>query len=123
MLENWLEYPVSTVSYHRPNQQVLTGDVALSYPLLHTYMKIFTKDIHYYSDSRGQWQFGFPSESDAFMQGRPMHILVHPIWWHEQPVPPYQTLLSYVDTQVESLERSIARNCVVYRNGWLKEEL
>ncbi|HCQ02039.1 MAG TPA: hypothetical protein DIT99_15710 [Candidatus Latescibacteria bacterium] len=123
MLENWFKYPVSIVSYHRPNQLVMTGDAALSYPLLHTYMKIFTMDIQYYSDSRGQWQFGFPSASDAFMQGRPMHILVHPIWWHEQPVPPYQTLLSYVDTQVESLERSIARNCVVYRNGWLKEEI
>lgn len=122
MLENWFKSPVSIVSYHRPNQRVLEGGAGLSYPLMHTYMKAFTEDIQYYSDSRGRWQFGLPCESEAFKAGRPIHILVHPIWWHEQPVPAYDTLRSFLDTRVEALDRSIARNCVVYRTDSQKEE-
>lgn len=121
LLEEWFGHEVTIVSYHRPSALVLTGDPALSAPLPHTYMSRFTRDMRYCSDSRGRWQSGEPTTSDAFRERRPMHLLVHPIWWDERPVSPYECLLQYVDEKRRGLEQSIARNSTAYRVGWLSE--
>lgn len=123
LLEEWFEHPVTIVSYHRPSALVLTGDPALSAPRPHTYMPRFTRAMRYCSDSRGRWQSDHPLETDAFRARQHMHILVHPIWWDERPVSPYECLLQYVDEKHRSLEQSIARNSMAYRVGWLSEEL
>lgn len=115
MLEQWFGKPVSIVSYHRPDKIVLSGDPCLSYPIEHTYMSLFTKEIVYLSDSRGEWKFGYPTKSQAFRQGKPLHILVHPIWWNERPVNPYESLLDYLGRSDMMLEKSVARNCSVYK--------
>ncbi len=117
LLEKWFGHKIEVISYHRPNKLVLTGDPALSGQRSHTYMREFMQDIHYVSDSRGTWGYGSPTESEAFRDGRPMHVLTHPIWWaHESPTP-YHTLLDYRDRKIDELETSIARSCKVYRQG------
>lgn len=122
MLEGWFGKPVSIVSYHRPDARVLTGDPALSAPLPHTYMELFRSRIRYVSDSGGRWGHGSPTASAEFDQGLPLHILVHPMWWTEQPTSAYEALLQLVDHKTDSLERSIARNCKVFRVGRLSKE-
>ncbi|MGH3144624.1 MAG: hypothetical protein ACRDTR_02370, partial [Rubrobacter sp.] len=117
MLEHWFGKPVSTVSYHRPDARVLAGDPAISAPLPHTYMDLFRNRIRYVSDSAGRWGSGSPTTSDEFGSGLPLHVLVHPIWWTEQPVSAYETLLQLVDQKTELLERSIAQNCKVFRTS------
>jgi UDP-GlcNAc3NAcA epimerase len=114
MLEDWFGKPVSIVSYHRPDVRVLTGDPAFSAPLPHTYMDLFRSRIRYISDSGGRWGHGSPTASREFRRGLPLHILVHPIWWLEQPTPAYETLLRLIDLKTNSLECSIARNCKVF---------
>lgn len=123
LLEGWFNHAVTVVSFHRPSAIVLTGDPALSAPRPHTYMPRFTRAMRYCSDSRGRWQSDYPIDTEAFRSRRPMHILVHPIWWDERPVSPYECLLQYVDEKHRSLEQSIARNSMAYRVGWLSEEL
>src|SRR5262249_48870560 len=118
-LEQWFQRNISAVSYHRPNALVLTGNPELSAPLPHTYMPLFTKEITYCSDSRGEWKNGDPTTTEAFEAGRPLHVLVHPIWWNHHATSPYETLLQYVDRQKEELEHSVAGNCAVYRVGRL----
>lgn len=121
LLEAWFDHPVTIVSFHRPSAMVLTGDPDLSAPVPHTYMTRFTKDIRYCSDSRGRWQSGDPTSSEEFLARQPLHLLIHPIWWDERPVSPYECLLQYVDGKHTSLEQSIARNSTAYRVGWLGE--
>jgi hypothetical protein len=117
VLEEWFGTVVNAVSYHRPNELVLTRDPALSAPRCHTYMEPYTKRIHYVSDSQGSWRHGAPLDSDAFLSGRPMQLLVHPIWWQETEKGPYETLVDYRNARLSSLETAIARNCKVYRRG------
>jgi UDP-N-acetylglucosamine 2-epimerase len=121
IMEQWFQRNISVVSYHRPNALVLTGNPGLSAPLPHTCMPLFVKEITYYSDSRGEWRNGDPTTTEAFEQGRPLHILVHPIWWNHHPTSPYETLQQYADRHKGELELSIARNCKVYRVGRLAQ--
>lgn len=114
LLQNWFGVDISIVSYHRPNEVVLSGDLSLSTPLKHTYMLEFRNEIAYYSDSTGRWKYGNPLESDSFKSGSPLHILVHPIWWNDYPLAPYETLSKYSERKHDELEISIARNCSVY---------
>jgi UDP-N-acetylglucosamine 2-epimerase len=116
MLENWFGREVSIVSYHRPSAQVLSGDPAVSTPLPHTYLPLFTERVCYFADSRGQWgTAGEPTESESFARKLPLHILTHPIWWKEQPTAPFEVLLQYADQKQEQLDESIDTNCTVYR--------
>ena len=122
MLESWFNQRVSVVSYHRPDAKVLKGDPALSAPLPHTYMELFRNRIRYVSDSGGRWANAPPTATVEFDHGLPLHILVHPVWWTEQPTSAYETLLQLVDQKTDSLERSIARNCKVFSIGHLSKE-
>jgi hypothetical protein len=119
MLESWFGCPVGVVSYHRPNAAVLSGNPALSAPRPHTYQSLFTGPIWYCSDSRGRWPADAPDKSTAFREKRPMHLLVHPIWWNEEPVGPYETLVRYIDASTDALKKSTAANCTVYQAGRL----
>ncbi|MBX3051057.1 MAG: hypothetical protein KF753_06275 [Caldilineaceae bacterium] len=115
MVEEWFGVEVPVVSIHRPPPFVVGSDQSLTAPRLHTYMNHFTKQIHYLAESRGLWRFGQPLESHAFQTGQPLHLLIHPIWWREQAVPPVQTLYDFIDGRTREVELSVASNSTVYR--------
>lgn len=119
LLSRWFGTAVEAVSFHRPGPRVLEGDSALTAPLPHTYMNVYREHIHYLSDSGGEWRQGHPLESPAFAQARPLHLLVHPIWWQASPTSPFETLMSFLDERQFALERSAAQNCKVLRIGYL----
>ena len=121
ILADWFQRPVAAVSFHRPNALALAGDPGLTAPLPHTYMTRFTREMQYFSDSQGRWKHGAPLDSAAFHARRPLQILVHPVWWNETPVAPYEALLRLIDGKHEAAERALARNNGVYRIGWLKD--
>jgi hypothetical protein len=115
ILQNWFHEPVEAVSFHRPSELVLAGAAALSAPLPHTYQPFFFRQIHYCSDSRGRWRNSDPTQLDQFKQGHPLQILMHPIWWNDEPIKPYQCLSRFLERRQEALKRSVAANCEVYR--------
>jgi hypothetical protein len=119
ILEHWFNTPLDVVSFHRPGPLVLSGNPGVSAPRCHTYMAHFTQAVQYLSDSQGQWRFGAPLESEAFRLGKPMHLLIHPIWWNEACLAPYERLTAYRDARLADLEMCMARNCKVYRRGRL----
>lgn len=121
LLEQWFGQEVSIVSYHRPSQLVLSGSPDLSAPRPHTYMAPFTRDMTYLSDSQGRWRFGHPLETEAFRARRPLHLLVHPIWWGERALSPLDTLSQLVQERHGQFERSVASNCQPFRVGYLAE--
>ena len=122
MLEAWLHTPVTVVSYHRPNELVLSGDPGLSAPLPHTYMPLFSRTIKYLSDSTGRWRYEYPPQSEALASGLPVQLLTHPVWYAEAPQLPYQALLSILSAKAKFLERSFADNCRVMREGLAKPD-
>ncbi len=115
ILQEWFGVRIDAVSYHRPNPLVLSGDPELSRPYPHTYLPLYTREVHYCSDSRGQWHFGFPLESQAFRETRPLHLLLHPIWWTDTDQPPIDKLRAHLASQARQLEHSMAANCAVYK--------
>lgn len=119
MLSEWFDSPVDIVSYHRPDETILSGDPKLSEPLPHTYQKEFKEDITYISDSQGLWK-QHPFDSAAFKEGKPLHILIHPVWWNRVPTSPFEALQKLVDDKKTGLEKSIAANCKSFQYGWLK---
>jgi UDP-GlcNAc3NAcA epimerase len=121
MLGSWFDRPVEIVSFHRPCNMVLSGNPGISAPLMHTYMPLYTRSICYCSDSTGVWKHGHPLELEATQQGRPLHILVHPVWWNDQPIAPYQNLLNLTEKSRDAFEVSLAANCQVYRVGESKK--
>lgn len=114
VLGRWFRCPVKIVSYHRPNSNVLTGNPAISAPLPHTYSQLYTKEIQYCSDSRGAWNHGMPTDLPAFKEGRPLHILVHPIWWASTVRTPKERLLELIESKGKDLHQSFANNCTVF---------
>lgn len=123
VLHKWFKCSVGVVSYHRPNETVLSGNSKLSGNVPHTYMPLFTKEIKYFADSRGEWRHGHPLESAEFKQGKPLHLLIHPIWWNVNPVAPYENMLRFAQQHFDCLEKSMAQNCIVYRSGSLVGEV
>lgn len=120
LLEAWFHAPVAVVSYHRPNELVLSGHPGLSAPRPHTYMRLFSKTIQYLSDSTGRWRYEYPPESEAFSRGLPIQLLTHPVWYADVPQRPYQALVSILRDKAERLRRSFADNCLVMREGLAK---
>ena len=115
ILGDWFETKVNVVSYHRPVAREVEGHAEASHPLLNTYMETFTKRIKYFSDSQGAFRFGHPFESETFQQKRPIQILIHPIWWGEEPKSPLETLRGFLGTRGEQAEMDAALNCKVLR--------
>jgi len=117
IIEKWFDIKIKIISYHRPNKIILSGRCSFSHPLPHTYMPLFTKNISYMSDSRGEWRYDHPLDSQGFKEGRSLHILIHPIWWNDLPVDPYHNLQKFIDTNQNLTERLLSKNNTVYRVG------
>jgi hypothetical protein len=71
----------------------------------------------YFSDSRGEWRDGHPLESVAFAARRPLHVLVHPVWYADPPRSALESLESFIDRRQAASRRRLAENCAPYRLG------
>jgi hypothetical protein len=81
ILEDWIGHTVRVVSYHKPTALVLAGTEEISYPLPHTYMAKYMKEMTYLSDSYGFWRVCHPLHSKALREKTSMNLSMHPIWW------------------------------------------
>jgi len=115
ILRKWFKKNVDAVSFHRPSELILEGSEALTAPFIHTYMKSLMKDIHYVSDSRGEWQYGHPFQQDAFKHNKPIQILTHPIWWGIPSSTPYNKLLNFLNEKKVDISNNLRRNSDVFK--------
>lgn len=114
MLEEWFGQEIGVVSFHRPTTSLIGNGAELTAPRLHTYQSLFVERITYLADSRGVWRYGQPLASQAFLARKPLHLLVHPIWWRDEETTPVQTLSDFIDRRSDQLEASVAANSTVY---------
>jgi hypothetical protein len=105
--------PVDVVSIHRPGLFLDDSNRPLG-DCLHTYQDALFKELSYISDSMGAFRHGHPLDSQAFRDGRSIHLLLHPIWWVNQKHPPSAQVVEWLRGRIEFLSGQAAFNCRAY---------
>ena len=92
------------ISFHRPGAFAdQLSQIQLPNGIRHTYEPVFFETLGYYSDSRGAWNYGHPSQSEKFRARKGMQVLTHPIWWYEVCETADEMLIHYADRAREEL--------------------
>lgn len=115
VLETILNQPVDSISFHRPGTFELNNVKLKKYS--NSYEKIFLECYSYFSDSRCRWARGNPLISQEFQTNKNLQILVHPIWWQNIEVNPYERLLNIVLAARRKTEVYLAQNCSVWNEN------
>ena len=77
-LEEIIQRPVQSISFHRPLSQFLNGPIEIV-GLVNAYAKELMK--WYLSDSAGSWREGEPLPKLSAPKSDLLQLLIHPIWW------------------------------------------
>ena len=105
---------VEIISFHRPNAFFQNYDAPIR-GIEHTYQSKYFREIKYFSDSTGIWRFGHPAESLEFLQGKSLHVLVHPIWWMINGSSNLKKLEAYFTQRIDALKQEFSNNCIPFR--------
>lgn len=112
LLRSLTSQPQDVISFHRPADEVLRAPSQF-YGVEHTYMAKWMSDIGYYADSRGQFRYGHPLQSEYFKCGKSMQVLLHPEWWFCDGETPLDRINSALDDSKMSLSSWAAENCTL----------
>ncbi len=105
---------VDLISLHRPNDFFLKSNESI-HGVEHTYLFKYFKELKYFADSKGQWRYGHPFDSEEFKRRESLQILVHPIWWFFGNHSVEDKLRKYWDIRTESLKTEFEINCIPFR--------
>lgn len=88
-LADLLERPVVAFSFHNPG--LINDDLALEDDAVAGLVNVYSRSIReryrYVSDSNGYWRH--ERLFDVLEEAPPrLHVLTHPEWWQEEPMPP-----------------------------------
>ncbi len=114
-LEQVLQRPVKTISFHRP-AKTLQGKIGLLAGRRHAYEPLFFHQMGYCSDSRGGWHHGHPLEHEAVRKNRALQLLTHPIWWQDPAMPTKARLHALLHEKHVKLDRELAKNCTSHQS-------
>ncbi|MBX2889853.1 MAG: hypothetical protein KF734_02885 [Saprospiraceae bacterium] len=114
IFQRYFNVPVNIISLHRPNQFFREYDSPIK-GIEHTYQSKYFKDIKYFSDSTGQWRFGAPTDSVEFLQGKSLHVLIHPVWWMVGGASNLDKLQKYFGQRTQLLKKEFFDNCLPFR--------
>jgi len=106
-LEDSLSVKVSSVSFHRPQKQLIGGSL-----LIEGLVNAYAADLMgwYLSDSKGNWREGEPIASIKNPKGKLLQLLVHPIWWDKTHATAIDRLQAFYDKSVKTLSIEESRN-------------
>ena len=97
-LENLLACEVEAVSFHHIGvlrRGPPAGDKVGG--MVNAYSASITERFHYVSDSNGVWRFENLFDVVADAQHEHLHVLTHPVWWSDEPLPPRRRLQRCID--------------------------
>jgi hypothetical protein len=83
LFEQKIGAEVKIISIHRPSPFFLEFDKPI-HGVEHTYQSKYTVGLKYFADSTGVWRYGHPFNSTEFLEGKNLHILIHPVWWMQR---------------------------------------
>ena len=101
------------VSIHRPGKFLTDNNVDL-FGTKQTYQDQFFKERKYISDSGGS---DVSDQLDSYIRSediRPIHILIHPVWWVNKLTSPTDTLINWQRRHFEFITEEIRSNCKTY---------
>ena len=98
---------VEVLTFHRPTRRAHGGGVSTA-PIRHPRDSPQLRAVEYISDSRGLFRFGSPIESASFRNRKPLHLLLHPIWWVNHR---------------EHHSVAILESFLIQRSNWLRHEM
>ena len=114
VLEALIERPVDLISFHRPPQRVL-GLSRLIAGRHHAYEPRYFQEFGYCSDSKGEWQYGNPTNHESVKEGRALQLLTHPIWWDANFGENVREKLDrFALRRFDMFRAELARNCQAY---------
>lgn len=82
LLESIIDFPISTVSMHRPSKAILEADLQIS-GMINSYSNVFFKQFKYLSDSRHHWREPV-MDIVKNEQHDQLHILTHAVGYFEK---------------------------------------
>jgi hypothetical protein len=121
LFETWYNTKVDVISFHRPGNLELDNNIDLS-PIRHTHEDIFFRKMDFCSDSRGIWRYGYPLESQTYITGGPMQLLVHPIWWNNVAEEVVSRLDRMLEDHTRFLGELVELNCTPYRERFVNQK-
>ena len=73
------------------------------------------EDIKYFADSRGEFRYGHPTESEEFKKRKSIHLLIHPAWWMSDKSNPIEIIQDIIDRNHEMNKKFFRENSIPYR--------
>lgn len=114
LLEMLLGRDVTSISFHRPAPALLGLESKLA-GRRHAYEPAFFSGMAYVTDSRGQFRYGHPLDHTAFLAGKSMQLVTHPIWWPEhETVDKMELLDEFLQGRSDLLRAEAGANCIPY---------
>lgn len=120
IMEESLEFDVTSFSFHRPTAEVLRANIQL-YGMINTYEDCFfsfTEDmesappaIKYLSDARHQWNYGLQPDDKTIMGNERIQILTHPYSWTAQGYDNRDNLRTLLEEKNRELAATIDSEC------------
>tara|TARA_Y100000590_G_scaffold96056_1_gene109094 strand:- start:1272 stop:2021 length:750 start_codon:yes stop_codon:yes gene_type:complete len=117
-LEKWFETEIKVISFHSPLPEHLDMGIKITDGVLHTYLPEYFERIFYCSDSTGKWRYGHPLDSEAFSEGKPVHLLVHPIWWTEEADSTDDILEEFLEESLFSTKSELEETLSFLKPNW-----
>ena len=121
-LEEIIQLPVHSISFHRPLPQFLHGSMKIAGRI-----NAYSQELMswYLSDSAGRWREGEPLQKLQTPNGDLLQLLIHPIWWGDEHVSASERLENYFITktenwkpeQIEAFDKALGQHIGVRRSG------
>lgn len=108
ILSELLEYPIRSVSMHRPSTQTLEANYDLG-ERINSYSNEFFKKFKYVSDSRRNWREDINTIIKSSEYSK-LHILTHAFWYNEKENTAKETLKNYLYSKKLEIYKSMNEN-------------
>lgn len=107
LLNDLLVSPVSAVSFHNPtfvDAALLTSDRIAG--MTNAYGSTLMRQYTYCSDSNGYWRHRPLRDVLTVDPPQRLHVLTHPAWWTDEPMPPRTRIRRAIEGRAESVLRN-----------------
>ena len=110
IFESFFDIKINIISIHRPDLKLLN-----EIDFEHTYLPKYFKDIKYFSDSRGEFSYEHPTESEEFKKRKSIQLLIHPAWWMSNKSNPIEIIQDTIDKNNRMNTEFFKENSIIYK--------
>lgn len=98
-----MQRPIVAMSFHQPNEFLLSCQRDCYGGLVNTYAARFQNDVGYVSDSNGYWRHRRLEDVLSDAKEQQLQVLTHPEWWTDTPMSPAARIERCIAGRAESM--------------------